>query len=201
MVEVTGLAWVAVTSAGRDITADVALSATYYAQRVKLVWTNSGSQAAYIRQCDIAGRSLEGGRTREVSAAVAVDDAFWADRFGRSRSVRNNVYIQTESQAQTVANYLLARSQRPQVTIQVTGLDDPDVRIGRKVTVDYTGMISGALQRSGVVVATTWTLNSNGFKQDATVLDMTDLFTGCAPFFVLGTNKLGTGTGSANLFY
>ena len=128
------LVWQAYTAGGMAIGSGVSVSPTWFCQRVKLAIVNTGSRAAYLNVLRLEGQTLEGGRSVEVSAAS--EQAFWASRPLRRRSVRGNVYVQQEYQARTLAAYLLARSELPVLTVQVPNVDRADVRLGRPVVIE-----------------------------------------------------------------
>jgi hypothetical protein len=207
-VEYASVEWRAMTAGGRDVTAAVTLTPTYYAQRVRLVWHNAGSQAAYIRAMKIIGRVLVGGRSLDVKRAAPDGDTFWHGtplRQPRTRTVRSNVYIQSEAQAGSLAAFLLDRCKRPVMVATASGVDRPDVRIGRRCTLTYPNMVGGAEAITGVVIGVTWTANSNGFKQDLTLLETGAMFDPAGGYFVLGSPASGVlgaaGVGTAILFY
>lgn len=179
-----------------------------YAQRVKLWWTNTHpSEAIYVRGVKLLGRPLLKGQDEKITRTVAGDDPFWraagsARRQGKARRVRSNACIQTEAHAGGLADFLLARGKRPVAVCRISGTDRPDLRVGRKVQATFQGLIDGGHTLTGVVTGLTWTLNSNGFKQDAEVLDVGGLLDGLEPFFVLGTHSLGSsGANIARLFW
>lgn len=177
-----------------------------YAQRVKLWWTNTHtSQAIYVRGVKLMGRPLIKGQEEKVTRTVPADDPFWRVAPGRqpkARRVRSNACIQSEAHAGGLADYLLARGKRPVMVCRVSGLDRPDVRVGRKVACTFQGSIDAGHTLTGVVTSLTWTLNSNGFKQDAEVLDVGGLLDGLEPFFTLGVHALGSsGSNIARLFW
>lgn len=195
------LTWSARSVLGADLSAAVSLTRTDYAQRVKLVWTNSSSRTAYATAA-LTGQTLLRGDMRESVASVASDDAFWASRAPRSRAIRGNLYVQGETQAATVARYVLDRSQRPQLVASITNLDRADVRVGRRCSVRYAGVMGQTTEFAGLVMASTWSLQASGFRQSVEIFDVTRLFVADRPFFILGTNRLGAaGTATAKLFY
>lgn len=191
---------VARTAGGVDITVDVTMSITYYAQRAVVTFVSTSAYAAYIYPATITGQQLVGGRTTELTATVS-GDTFWAARETITRSVRGNVYIQNDTHAATLADYLLADGKRPQLTCSVTGIDDPDARIGQLASVTRTGAINSAV--AGVITGASWTLDRNGYKHNITVTDTSNLWADGTTWFVLGTNKLGDSGGAleAYLFY
>jgi hypothetical protein len=195
------LEWEAFTAGGIQLTSGLTVTPEHFAQRVKLTIVNSGTQAAYFNTLRLTGQQLVGGRTVEVEANSSA--SFWSGRTVRKRSVRNNVYIQAESQAQTIADYLLKRQELPVLVASVPNLDRADVRLGWPVTIQYTGAVPAAGEITGIVSGLSWSCDRTGFHQDATILETGSLFAGYAPIFILGTHVLGAedAEDEAYLFY
>lgn len=195
------ITWQAFTASGSVISSGVTVTPTLYAQRIKLEITNTTSRAAYLNVLRIDGQVLVGGRTLEIEKSSAL--AFWSNRVRRRRSIRNNIYIQSESQAETVAAYTLKRQESPTLIAQIANVDRHDVRLGWPVRIEYVDAVSSTMAIEGMVTALNWRVDNTGFRSDVTVLETGALFGGVAPFFVLGTHKLGaTGAaGEAYLFY
>lgn len=195
------LAWSARSANGDDITAAVSVTRTNYAQRVRLVWENTGGRTAYVT-ATLTGQILTEDAEIEVAETVDGADAFWTSRAPRTRRIANNAWVQGDVQAATVARYVLDRSKRPQLIASITNLDRADVRVGRRCDVRYPGVMGEATEFAGLVMSSSWSLQTSGFRQSVEVFDVTRLFAADRPFFVLGTNRLGaSGTGTANLFY
>lgn len=194
------LTWSARSVLGNDLTSAVSVDRTDYAQRVKLVWVNNGSRTAYVT-ASLTGQVLTLDAEIETTEAVDGADTFWADRAPRTRRI-TNPWIQGDAQAATVARYVLDRSKRPQLVASITNLDRADVRVGRRCTVRYPGVMDELTEFAGLVMSSSWSLQSSGFRQSVEVFDVTRLFVNDQPFFVLGSNRLGaSGTGTAKLFY
>lgn len=188
------------TSAGIPVAGDVYVTQTNYAQRVKLEIYNDNTFSVHFNTLQLVGQTLTGGRTLEVEQASA--QAFWTARPARRRSIRNNIYIQSEAQAETVAAYALKRQELPVLMATVPGVDNPALRLAYPVSVEYSNVVPAATTITGIVSGLTWRLDNTGFHQDVTVLETASLFAAYAPIFVLGTHKLGaSGTGTAYLFY
>jgi hypothetical protein len=193
------LTWAAFTSGGAPIAAGITVTPTNYAQRVKLVIENASANAAYFNTLYLTGQTLEGGRTVEVER-VSVD-SFWTGRTARRRSIRSNIYIQGEAQAETIAAYALRRQEKPVLTATLSSLDRHDVRLGWPVSIEYTDAVIEPIV--GLVAGVNWRADMAGFRQDVTVLETASLFAGVDPFFILGTNVIGAedAEDEAYLFY
>lgn len=178
---------------------DVTVAQTDYAQRVKLVIENTGTKAAYFNTLTLSGQMLDGGRTLEIEETSG--ESFWTGRPTRRRSVRNNVYIQSEAQAQTIAAYTLRRQELPILLASVPGVDRADVRIGHPVEIEYGDAVVETI--AGIVAGIAWRMDSTGYHQDLTVLETGSLFADADPIFILGTHRLGdvSDPDEAYLFY
>lgn len=195
------VSWAAYTAGGVPLSGGVTVTPTFYAQRIKLEIQNNNPKAAYLNTLRIHGQVLVGGRTLEVERSST--RPFWNGRVRRRRSIRNNIYIQTESQAETVAAYTLRRQELPVLTAQIANVDRHDVRIGWPVRIQYPDAVSASAAIVGMVTSVAWRVDQTGFRSDLTVLETGSLFAGATPLFVLGTNVLGDRNepGEAYLFY
>lgn len=199
------LSWAAYTAGGLALAAGVTVTPTYYAQRVKLVIANTGTAAAHLNTLALTGQTIQGGRAVEVTEAS--DLPFWISRATvRKRTLRSNFYVQHETQARTLATYLLARQERETLTVDVPGVDRPDVRLAHPVSIEYMTGVPAAGAITGLVQAVDWTLDRGGYRVDMTILETGSLFGGVTAWFVLGsatTGKLGASgaAGEGYLFY
>ena len=195
------------TISGTDISADVTIDQTNYVQRVELVITNANTtHTAYLRPLQITGQALKGGPTQEEKRTSADDGnnaAWWAARSTtRTRTIRGNPYIQTRAQAGAVALMLLHRAEAPRLTFKIGGvMGDPERRCGDRITIDDTAIMSAS--HDAFITGISWRYDSAGFTQDLEAVDAASLYPYADGdgYFVLGTNKVGTGTLSAYLFY
>lgn len=196
--------YTAITSGGTDITTDISISHTDYAQRVEISITNANTtQAANLVLLSITGQALSGSRSGEESAESA--DSFWTGRTGRNRSVRGNFYVQSGAQAAMLANFLVDRHETPRLFFQVEGVrGDPGRRLGDRITLSDGDVMSSS--REGWILAINWQLGP-GFVHSYEVVDAANFLTyaDTSPdYFVIGTDKLGNaGTSSSpgRLFY
>lgn len=197
---VTAAVYTAITSGGQDITADVDVVLTKYAQRVEIAITNShASQAAIMAVLTLTGQAVDGGPTEEETRDSA--DAFWASRGQRRRAIRGNPYIQSATQAAFLAEYLRDRYQAPRLYMRVRNVDgDPSRRMGDRLTINDADMMSSG--RDGLVVGITWSLDGGGFRQDLDLIDAGGLFVYGNGYFTVGTNTLGAASSDpGRLFY
>lgn len=191
--------WTAATAGGIDITDDVSLSATQYAQRLTLAFTNgNATYAAHIRGLQIIGRAVVGAPSVEETATSA--DAFWTGRVGRNRSLRGNPYIQSRPQGAMLAAMLCDWQDTPRLTFQLSGCPGKPTRaLGQRITVSDANSLSA--NRDAFITGLSWRYGREGFLQDIEAVDATSYYPNAA-YFVIGTNKLGAAGGStAPIFY
>jgi len=199
------LTWAAYTANGAPLASGVTVVATPYAQRVQLDITNTTTRTAYLNTLTLTGPTLIADAKRD--AIRTSTHPFWTNRPPRARTIRSNPYIQTETQAATIAAYALQRQHLPLLTATVPNVDRHDLRLGWPVRLTYTDAAAATLPVAapleGIVTALDWTLDRTGYRQTITVMETASLFAGFAPLFVLGQHRIGaTGAaGEAHLFY
>lgn len=199
-----GATYTAITSGGTDISSDVSVTLTEYAQRVEIeIQNNHATQAAILAELYLTGQAVDGGPTVEETADSSA--AFWTNRHKRRRPIRGNAYLQSSAQAAFVAEFLRDRYQSPRLFFGAKNTPgDPARRLGDRVSVDDGDLMSAA--RKGFVTGIHWRLGKSGFRQDLTLIDAASLYpyeTDPA-YFVLGSNRLGTdavSTDPGRLFY
>ena len=191
------------SAGGWDITANVTITPSYYAQRATLTVANAANVTAYLTKLRILGRSVVGGPEQEAtktSATHGSNSAFFTGRINRNRRIGGNPYIQTMPQAQTLAQRVLDVSEYPRLTFFLYGTPgNPDRRLGDRITVDNTGAY-GIMTSSApcYVTGIRWTLDGNGFTQDIEAVQASNVFKQDANYFVIGTHALGS---TRRLFY
>lgn len=205
---VQGTDWIAITSGGANISANITISfpaPTKYAQRVSLAITNShATQAANLVVLQLQGQAVDG--QRRGSESKTSTDAFWVKgartnwgRTGRTRSVTGNPYIQSTAQGAMLAEFLRDRMSLPRLTFKVSNVNGiPGRRLGDRLTlVDADVMTSS---QDCFLTEINWTLGRNGFRQNYVGIDATSLYPYQTTYFVLGTSVLHL-TASARVFY
>lgn len=190
--------YTAITSGGTDITSDVTVTPTQSAQRVSLAIENTHAKhAANLVILKLTGQAVEGGPSGEATADSA--DAFWDDRLGRRRSIRDNPYIQSDALAAMLAEFLRDRQELPRLVFVASGVPgDPTRRLGDRITLDDSKTMSSS--RDGFLTGVQWRLDKDGFWQDLTLLDATTLYPHAGDYFVIGTSTLES-SNSDYLFY
>lgn len=195
------------TISGTDISSDVTIDQTNYVQRVELEITNANTtHTAYLRPLQITGKALKGGPTQEEKRTSAIDgnnNTWWASRSTtRTKTVRGNPYIQTRAHAGAVALMLLHRAEAPRLTFRLGGCPgDPTRRCGDRITISDAYVMTS--DRDAFITAISWRVDNSGFVQDIEAVDAATLYPYADGdgYFVLNSSKLGTGVGSAYLFY
>lgn len=195
--EIDNVTFTALTSGGTDITSDVAVVATKYAQRVVMEITNNhATHAAFMTPLTITGRTVSGSITVEEERNAAdhgTNGAYYTTRGGRRKSVRGSVYIQSRSHAAMVAEFLLRQSESPRLTYNLSGCPGkPSRRLGHKISVEDLSLM--ATSRNAIITRIKWRLSGAGFAQDIEAIDTNALFpyqSTTPGYFVIGTNELG----------
>lgn len=195
---IAALTYKAHSNGGADITSSVTVTATYYAQRAKLVIDNNhATLAATVFPLQITGRPLVGGPTSEESRNSTdhgTNSAFFATRGSRNRRISGNVYIQTRSQAAMIAQFLLDRHETPRIFYTLSGCPgNPQRRPGDLITINDNSVMSSS--RTAYITAINWYYGGMSYTQDIDAMDAATLFpanSGGVGYFVIGTNKLGT---------
>lgn len=196
---IDAIAWHATTSGGMDITANVSLSATQYAQRVTLAFTNANSTyAAYIRGLQIIGQGVVGAPSVEETATSA--DAFWSGRVGRNRSVRGNPYIQSRPQGAMLAAMLCDWQDTPRLTFSLSGCPGKPTRVlGQRITISDAKSLSS--NRDAFITGISWRYGREGYFQDLECVDATSYYPN-ANYFILGHATYGKlGAAQYPIFY
>lgn len=191
--------YTATTAGGVDITADVSLSETEYAQRVTLAFTNANTvYAAHIRGLQIIGRGVVGAPSVEETATSA--DAFWTGRVGRNRSLRGNPYIQSRPQGAMLAAMLKDWQDTPRLTFQLQGCPGKPTRtLGQRVTVSDSKSLSA--NRDMFITGISWRYGPEGFLQDLEGVDATSYYP-YSQYCIIGSATYGKlGAGEYPVFY
>lgn len=183
-----------VTSGGINLTSDVTIGLTRYAQRVELAITNNNpTYAAEIVALSLIGNTVSGAPSGEVNFKSTAP--FWANyvntRPGRTKLVRGNPYVQTEAQAAALGEFLRDRYQAPRLVWHLRDVPgEPGRRLGDRVTVANSYAMSSS--RQGFITGINWRLSERGFVQDLDIIDATSLYP-YGSYFILDTTLLGSG--------
>lgn len=195
--------YVFVNSGGEEMNGSISIVLTSYAQHVDAAITNaSTTYAASLTRFQLRGYPITGAQTGEVQHNSRLS----AVSFPRIWEIRGNELIQTETQADALAQFLRDRKETPRLTYL---LDNPycapQLELGDLVTVvgAYSNN-SSAWTRTGYIVAINWNYSKEGgFSAQYTILDDANIFArfSVAEAFVIGTSKYGTGAGYGKVGY
>jgi len=190
--------WKASTAGGTDVTSQIELLVTWYAQRAELTFQyktgfTSSLQPALIVPLTISARVASGGPSADAENASV--DSFWTDRGSRSRNVRGNVYVQSRGQAEMLATLLRVRHEKPRLFYTITGLlGNGARRPGDRITVNDVSVMSSA--REAMVLAVRWRYGNQSYLMDLEAMDAAELypyspFTNVTPgYFQIGTSVM-----------
>lgn len=202
---ILSLSYSAATAGGIDISAAVSDdlgSATAYAQRVELTFTNShATYAAVLKNVVMTGKPVEGGpegeRTQEST------HSYWTGRtFGlKKRAIRSNVWLQTETQADVLANMLVDVHEQPAAVYTLAGLlGDPLRKLGQKIRI-YDDTAFDTANEKAYIVSLDESVGRNGYRQNIVAMDSEAIgyrYAETDPtYFVLGTNRISTSAADA----
>lgn len=183
--------WHATTTGGADLTGDVTVTPTEYAQRVTLAIANANTTyAAHVRGLQVVGAGVEGAPSVEETATSA--DAFWSGRDGRNKSLRGNPYVQSRPQGAMLAAMLCDWQDTPRLLFTLSGCPGKPTRtLGQRVTVSDANSLSS--NRDGFITGISWRYDSRGYTQDLELVDATSYYPYSA-YFTVGTDVLGAAT-------
>jgi hypothetical protein len=182
------ITWKAATLGGTLVTSGVTITATWYAQRAKLVIAN---KPVLIVPFQITAQVVSGGPSADAEEEST--QAFFTNRGKRSRSLRGNVYVQSRAQAAMLAAFLRVRHEVPRLWFRLSGvLGNGARRPGDRITVSDPSVMSA--DREAMVLGVRWSYSEQSYLMDLEAMDATDLFpfaTTTPAYFKIGTNKLG----------
>lgn len=202
---VSSIVFDAVTSGGLDINNDISVTQTQFAQRIDLEITNANTvYGAQLRNMQIVGRAVDGAPTLERKQIS--EDSFWSAahfRERRSRRVRGNVYVQSSTHANQIAAMLRDWHETPRRYVQVVdAIGDPTRELLDRVSVVDADLIAAGLDV--LITGIRWTADGTGFRQTLEGIAAAGFYpyADTTPgYFILGTSKMGSGTGAGRLFY
>ncbi len=208
---VRGTNFKACTAGGVDITSNVHVAITRYAQRAELTITNNNAiYDAYLVKLDLWSRPLEGRPQQEIKNTSS--SSFWTDRPARSRSIRNgNPYLETEQQANMLTEMVVDQSQLPRTYAAAYGVPGIPTRApGDRITLVATTTAESVgptlhppvehVNEDFFVVGINWQLGA-GFSQDLQCVAVRGVYQS-ENYFIIGQDRLGaSGPNTAQLFY
>lgn len=189
-----------VTAGMNSQSSNVTITVTAYAMQADIAIANADpNYAAYVLDFQLRGYPVEGDETQEVRQDTTLDPALVE---GKIFSLRENDFMQTETQAAMIAGFLRDKLQRPRRLIGVQAVACPFLELGDRVTVAHYMHQNGAgssVNIAGYVVGYTQRYQADGmYSMELAVLPAADLFAS-ANYFVVGTSAYGAA--SHDLFY
>lgn len=176
------------TTAGINMKGSCSVTVTdVYGQRANVVITNThATDTAVVYRFQVRGTPLVGAQSDQVTVVNGAPPA----GLNRTRTARNNTYVQTDIQARIVAEMLLTRYARLTPIYPLSGVPGvPQLELGDLVTVvePHTGQ---SIQ--GFVTSIRFRCANGAFIQDLEIMRSTDPFFGSTNYFKFGVTALGT---------
>lgn len=178
------------TAGGHPMRQYCTVSVTEYAQRATVTIANAHTtMAADLVMFQLRGTPLGGAPSEEVVQDVTTP----AVSHTRTRSLRENQYVQSAPMARGLASYLADRYEKviPVWALQLKpGASLPHLELGDRVT--FSDGLTVSTARDGFITGIRWRFDGAGYNQTLTILDGEDLYSG-GPYFVIGSTALGSG--------
>lgn len=178
------------TSAGADLSGNISLNPTepQYARSWNVEITNSNTRFGAWVWLDVYGYPLE---SRPSAEYKSDPDGVEGTISARRKEVKGNVYVQSEAQAELVADMLSERFSQVRVAVQSERMRaNPLVELGDVITLSGTNTgINGTF----VVTGIKWNYG-NSYSMTLSAID----FSGWYPYsdyFVVGSSALGASGG------
>jgi hypothetical protein len=185
-----GTDWYPVSSGGANISSFVNVtipSASRYAQRAQLVFTNTSNQTAFIPAMKLRGVVLAGGPQEELEQNVTTP------LVPENQAVLGgNAYVQNNAQAELLAALAAYRNSYPRLTYQISGAPAlPWLQLGDMVTIDTSEPITA--DRYAIITGLSFSWQPEGpFLMNVTAVDKSALFE-YTDYHVIGTDDYGDG--------
>lgn len=183
--------WLPVSSGGVDMTSKIGLDVQdRYAQRARLVFTNTANQTVFIPKMQLRGLCLVGGPQEQVdvdAASPLVPE--------NKPTVGGNPYIQTKGQAQLIANTLGYRMTYPRLIHKFSGVPAmPWLQLGDRITIDiqaHSGTNAMTADRYGIITGLTFNWQPEGaFLMSIEATDVAGLYE-YSDYHIVGTDNYG----------
>lgn len=166
--------WLPVGGGGTpmDVPDDVGVSLeNTFAQRCTLVFANETHETAFVRDMQLRGRAIVGGPSEEIERDVA-------NPLVPANKVRppTNAYIQTQAQANLLADLLVDRLQYPRLTYTLSGVPAlPWLKLGDMITIAASEPITTS--RTAIITKLLFRYSTNSvFTMDIDCIDAAGLF-------------------------
>lgn len=189
---VPNIDYIARSIGGVDMSNSVSVILTnVYAQKATVQIYNSSEQATVrINYLTIRGNPIFG--APQEQAKVLVDPSPFDDGHVRTRSVRGNVYIQTEDQANMLASFLSGRCKKIQTQHRLSNVPGvPHLELGDFVNYVNTDLFEDNDSTiHGFVIGISEESGEQGYWQSIDLLDPKGLYE-FDDFYIIGTTALG----------
>ena len=189
--EITEFAYTAGTNGGVDLSADVTVTPTHYAQSSKLVVENANATTQANVRIKITGKPVEDGETKTIAPESV--DSFWSDKIGRTRKVSGNRWVQSEGQADMLAQLMRARQDAPTLVAKMKKCSGFSARtLGDRITITDDELDLAATQF--YITNISWSYSAKGYIQELDCIRCSDMFPheSTSPgYFQIGVSKLG----------
>jgi len=201
---IAGEHYTVVSPGGVDMASSVTISTTIYAQSIDVQVTNNhANYIAEFRQFEITGVPLAGLHAEPVvidASDSAIGDP--ASDLVKRLEIRDNVFIQTQVQAEVLAWMTLDRSKNPRRAATLSGVPAvPWLEIGDRVTVDSTNQAWTAVPFFVTGISETYQANPRQYEQNLSLLDAASFYQySLNEYFITGTD-VPHATTSKRLFY
>jgi hypothetical protein len=173
---VSGADYHVVSDAGDDMSEDLSIALTKYAQRVELELENTHSYlVAWLYRFRLTGRPLQGYKALEIKLQASdsdIGDPSSAD--AKTLRISGNDYIQLAEQAMFVASILRDRIKKARQIYPIKDVPAiPTLQPGDRVTVVESG---SEINNEGFIQSITWRYNGRQYRADYEVIDATSWF-------------------------
>jgi hypothetical protein len=180
---------------GTDLTSDVAVSVSKFAQTMKITLTNNGSQSAYVTLLQARGTPV----TKDDPIKIRREDTTSQAAYGERTFVSRSPFIPDSSEADSWARYNLAIYKDPIPILRVRFAANDEVNLNQalqrevsdRVTVVATGNAGLGINEDFFIEAIRHNIRRGGLYWVEWDLSPVSGYSG---FWVLGTSELGTGT-------
>ena len=185
----------------------------YNAGRCLPVALPHATYAAVLKNVVMTGRPIEGGPEGEITKTST--NSYWSDganpdRIAKKRAMRSNIWLQTEAQADVLADMLVDVHEQPPATYTLSGvLGDPQRKLGQKIRI-YDSTAFDTANEKAYIVAMDESVGISGYRQTITAMDSEAIgyrYAETDPsYFVIGTSRISINSGDAGsnrgrLFY
>jgi hypothetical protein len=180
--------WI-ISNSGEDLSGDVSISITKYAQRVEVEFISSHAyHVAYIDSIRLTGRPLVGYRAlQEKLQATDSDIGDPTSSTAKTLRIAGNEYVQTLEQARFLTQILRDRTKKARQIYVATGVPAiPTLQPGDLVTAVESG---SELNHAAYLTSIAWRYGGGKYRADYEMLDATNWYL-YSDYFTLGTDTL-----------